>query len=301
MNSSGRPTTQRASANTPDGFGLVGRSAKLDRRIHAVRGDLADVALAGILFAPHYARPMERRCIVPVAAMREAPDDDADLISELLHGESFQILDLSGEWAWGYSAHDHYVGYVRQGVLGEAPAPAWRVIARSADVLNAAAAGASVHERLSMGALAAGSVDGDYLRMANGWITRESLQPIGLTGGDPVTFAEQMIGSPYLMGGRSTDGIDCSGLVQISLSLTGLSAPRDSDLQAEMLGTPLEAGAALQRGDFIFFEGHVGMMVDGERMIHANGNANAVSIDPIAEVRARSAADGADSFKARRA
>nr|WP_246350449.1 C40 family peptidase [Sphingobium boeckii] len=297
----GKQAKRRESTNTPEGFGLIGRSAALDRRIHAVRGDIADIALAGVLFAPHYARPMTRRCSVPVAAVREAPGDDAELISELLHGEAFEILDLSGAWAWGYSAHDHYVGYIRQDVLDDSPAPAWRVRVRSAEVLNAATEGASVRERLSMGALVAGTLDGDGVETAKGWIARESLQPANHVGGDPVTFAQQMIGVPYLMGGRSVDGIDCSGLVQLSLALTGVSAPRDSDLQAEALGTPRAPDAALRRGDFIFFEGHVGMMVDAERMIHANGNANAVSIDPVADVRARAAAKGVDSFMVRRA
>ena len=243
---------------------------------------------------------MPRRCIVPVAAMREAPGDDADLISELLHGEAFDILDLSGGWAWGYSAHDHYVGYVREDVLGLGEPPAWRVAVRSADLRNAPAEGASIKRSFSLGALVDGTVDGHYLATADGWIDLVSLAPKDATDGDPLAIAEQMIGAPYLMAGRSVDGIDCSGLVQIALSFAGIAAPRDSDLQAEALGSALAPGAPLRRGDLVFFPGHVGMMADATHLLHANGHAGAVSLEPLADAMARMAPEIAAAMTARR-
>jgi len=304
VNLSERPAQERASTSTrdgtPDGFGLSGRSIVLDRRIHAVRGDVADIALAGVLFAPHYARAMRRRCIVPIAAMREAPGDDAELISELLHGEAFDILDLSGGWAWGYSAHDHYVGYVREDVLGLADPPAWRVSVRAADLLNAPAAGASVKRRLSLGALVDGVVDDAWLATADGWIALAALAPSDASDRDPVAIAEQMIGAPYLMAGRSVDGIDCSGLIQIALSFAGILAPRDSDLQAEALGMALAPGTPLRRGDLVFFPGHVGMMADDILLLHANGHAGAVSLEPLADATTRMEPEIAAAMTARR-
>ena len=260
-----------------------------------MRGDVADIALAGVLFAPHYARAMPRRCLLPVAAIREAPGDDGHLISELLHGEGFDVLDLSGGWAWGYSVHDHYVGYVRQEALGLLAAPGWRVAVKTAEV-----SGADAPHSLSLGALVDGTPDGADLVTAGGRIALASLLPAEANDSDPVAIAERMIGAPYRMGGRSAHGIDCSGLVQIALSFAGIAAPRDSDLQAESLGNALAPDAQLRRGDLVFFPGHVGMMADATHMIHANGHAGAVSLELLAQATARMAPEIAAAMSFRR-
>lgn len=295
----GGTTRSTGSAGARNHFGLSGPSVVLDRRIHAVRGDIADLALAGLLFAPHYARPMERRCIVPVVALRARPNDEAELVSELLHGEAFEVVDLSGGWAWGYSAHDHYVGYVREAALGAARAGAWRVSARTATLRDGPSAEARAIGMLSMGAIVDGSIGDGWLLTDEGAIDRA-----GLVAADarlnPVDQAEKLLGAPYLLGGRSADGIDCSGLVQIALSFAGIAAPRDSDLQAEALGAPLGEDAPLQRGDLVFFPGHVVMMLDADRIIHATGHAAAVSIEPLAQLLARLSPEDAAARRARR-
>ncbi|WP_182911925.1 C40 family peptidase [Sphingomonas cavernae] len=301
MDSSPAEGTTRTpgSAGARKHFGLTGPSVVLDRRVNAVRGDIADIALAGTLFAPHYARPMERRCVVATAAVRAKANDDAELVSELLHGEAFEVIDLSGGWAWGYSAHDHYIGYVREEALGIARPGMWRVSARSATLRDAPAADAKAIGTLSMGAIVDGSVGDGWLLTDEGAIDRAELVEAN-TRLDPVDQAEKLLGAPYLMGGRSEHGIDCSALVQITLSFAGVATPRDSDQQAESLGQPLAAGSPLQRGDLAFFPGHVAIMLDAERIIHANGRAGAVSIEPLADLLARLPADDAAAMTVRR-
>lgn len=276
MNSS---TTQaeRAHAKPCDRFGLTGPSVVLDRRINAVRGDIADIALAGILFAPHYACPMARRCTVSSVPVRDRANEHGAQISELIFGESFDVLDLSGGWAWGYSAADHYVGYVPEDTLAPPLEGPWRVAVPEVR--------SNTGETLFMGARIDGIVEGGLLTSAVGALALDQLAGPDAVF-DPVSLAELFLGAPYLLGGRTVRGIDCSGLVQIAYGMAGIALPRDSDLQAAT-GTPLAKGEARQRGDLAFFPGHVGMMIDGERMIHATAHSGNVTIEPLADVEAR--------------
>lgn len=216
-------------------FHLSGHSVSLDPRSHAIRPDLADLALAGTIFAPHYAEPVPRICVPPHAAMFDKPSGEQS--SELLAGEGFALLDVSGGWAWGYSVHDHYVGYVDAALIGEGRAAA-----------------------------------------------RES------PSSDIVETARSFVDMPYLWGGRGGGGIDCSGLVQRALAAAGIAAPRDSDMQQAALGTKLADDAALQRGDLVFFPGHVGIMVDAVQLLHATRFHGKTVIEPLADVTARMAA-----------
>lgn len=177
-----------------------------------------------------------RVCTDPSTPIRAEARADGEQTSELLQGEQFAMLDCQGGWAWGWSVHDHYVGYVSAEALAE---------------------------------------------------RGESSDDNGAPGGDPVALAEAMLGMPYLLGARGGAGIDCSGLVQVTLGATGKSAPRDSDMQAAALGKPRAPGARLRRGDLVFFPGHVGMMIDGERLIHATGFHHQVVIEALDIVTAR--------------
>lgn len=272
---------------------------KLDRRINAVRGDIADVALAGVLFAPHYAQPMERRCIVSIASIHAKPSNEAEKISELLYGEAFEVIELSGGWAWGYCAHDHYVGYIMATALGIAAPGEWRVTAAQTKLLRSAETEGAVIGALPMGAIISGVESGSFVLTDEGAINRADLARLNEKI-DPASQAEKLIGAPYQLGGRSHDGIDCSGLIQIALSFAGIDAQRDSDLQATTLGTPLPDDTALRRGDIVFFPGHVGMMVNGESVIHANSHSMNVIVEPLAALRARLAENDIADMKARR-
>lgn len=216
------------------------------------------------------------------------PCEGAPAISQLLHGEAFALLDVGGGWAWGYCRHDHYVGYLPAAMLArDAAEPTHRVSARSALVFSDAGIKSPLVETLPMGALIrAEDQTGDFVRTARGFIHQRHLRAVADVESDPVAVTERLIGAPYLWGGRSGEGLDCSGLVQLALDSCGIPAPRDSDQQRDWLGEEV-ADDQLRRGDLVFFPGHVGLMVDAERIIHANAHWMAVTVDPLADVVAR--------------
>jgi hypothetical protein len=262
------------------------RSRPLDARVNAFRADIADVALAGTLFAPHYAAPIVRMAS-SATMMRKAARHDAEAVSQLLPGENFAILDLSGGWAWGYSLHDHYVGYVATDLIGDAVEASHRVTARLALLFADPSIKAPAIGTLPFGARISGVMAGDFLQTAQGYLHHRHVAPIGEPASDPVAVAEGFVGMPYLWGGRGADGIDCSGLVQVALAACGIAAPRDTDLQRDALGSPLPGDAQLRRGDIISFPGHVGLMVDETNLLHANAHWMSVVVEPLADVVAR--------------
>ena len=276
-----------------DRFGLTGTSQSYDPRIVAIRPDLADIAVAGQHFAPHYAAPMMSSCVLPSAVLRGAPSLGADQTSELLFGESFALLDLTGGWAWGYCLADHYVGYLAADALGAPIAPTHRV--RASEVLlhsapDAASGGSAV---LPRGALVMGEAQGEWLATAHGFLPLAALAETDVVEADAATVAEELADAPYLWGGRTATGIDCSGLVQLAWGSAGIQLPRDSDLQFAALRADKDVDPAkLQRGDLVFFPGHVGIMADATNIIHASRRWMAVKVEPLADVIARSAAKG---------
>ena len=279
-------------------FVLNGPEGDFDPRITAHRGDLADVALAGKMFAPHYAAPMPMRCSAPKAMLRKQPGKDHEAISELLHGEDFQVLDIAGDWAWGYCGHDHYVGYVPVHALQhqkKTPDPTHLIFARAALIFIEPDYKSGVMKRLPMGArIACGEASecGNFLKTGKGFVHVRHIQPIGTKvvfdgSNGTAALAEQLIGAPYLWGGRSGDGLDCSGLIQMILMLTGVAAPRDSDQQLAALGEDIAEDEYLRRGDLVFFPNHVGLMIDKERIIHATSHLMQVGIEPLKDTVAR--------------
>jgi len=264
---------------------LDGVSRAYDPRITAIRPDLADVAMADLCFAPHYAAPTARRCAVAAVMVRGKPDAAASAVTELLRGETFHMLDARGNWAWGYCGHDHYVGYVPLDALGEPEAISHATTA-PAPLFTAADIKAPIAALLPRRARLAGSVEGDFLATADGFVHIRHLQAVDSYEADWVAVAERYLGAPYVWGGRGF-GVDCSGLVQMVLAACGIAAPRDTDQQADALGTALALDAPLRRGDLVFFPGHVGLMMDEARMIHANAHWMAVTIEPLADVVAR--------------
>lgn len=279
---SGRGAADRLS------FRLKGESVPLDPRINAVRGDLADVTLAGVLFAPHYAAAMATHVVADAAFLRAAPADDAVAVSQLLHGEGFQLLEVSGGWAWGYCEQDHYVGYVPFAALAEGALTAThRVTARTAPLFAAPDIKAPVAGTLSAGARIAGEVAGDFVMTARGAVHFRHLAPIASCEDDWLAAAERQIGQPYIWGGRGHGGIDCSGLVQLALGLAGVRVPRDTDLQRAALGTPVPEEARLRRGDLVYFPGHVGIMTDEAHLLHANAWWMSTVVEPLDDVIAR--------------
>lgn len=217
-----------------------------------------------------------------------APDDTAEAVSQLLMGEAFAVLDVAKGWAWGYCVHDHYVGYVPADALGEAVDHSHIVTAATCLVFSAPDIKSPVKARWPLGARFAGVESGGFVVCEDGYVHRRHADLIDSREADAVAVAERFTGAPYLWGGRGAGGIDCSGLIQIALGRIGIAAPRDTDQQqAAELGVALPAGEPLRRGDLIFFPSHVGFMVDGERLIHANAHSMTVAIEPLADLVAR--------------
>lgn len=271
-------------------YKLTGHSLVGDKRTTPIRGDLADISLAGKLFAPHYAVPMLRTGIAPVTEIHAEPHATAMPVSALMHGEEFAVLDVAGDWAWGYCLHDNYLGYLRFAELG-ADFDATHIVSAPATLVVAApSTKAPVVARYPMGAqLACGepSACGTYLACENGFVPMAHVSEIGDVAASPADLAERLVGTPYSWGGRSGDAIDCSGLVQLVFGLKGILAPRDADMQQAEFGEELPEDAVLVRGDLVFFPGHVGIMADAEQIIHANGTAMAVSVESLADAAAR--------------
>lgn len=276
----GQHTAKSASSErTRHSFALKLRTETLDPRIHAYRNDIADIALADRIALPHYVAPSLRQIGQPVANLHTEPSDTSELGSQLLQGEGFALLEAEDGWAWGYGLHDHFVGFVRKNAL---------IAAREAThVVSAVSTLLDRSVTLYMGSRISGSVDGDVFIMDDGSISLQDIRPADETASDPVAVAEAFIGVPYLLGGRSAAGIDCSGLVQQSFAMTGQQVQRDSDLQQATIGEMLPDNAPLQRGDLVFFPEHVGLMVDSDTLIHASGHNGKVCIEALADVVSR--------------
>lgn len=214
------------------------------------------------------------------------PSSAARAVSELLAGEDFAVVDVGSGWAWGYCMHDHYVGYVPLAVLGDRIAPTHRVAAAAALVFAEADIKSPVVAHLPMGARITGEAVEQFVETADGFVHLRHLVGADTIEPDYVAIAERLLGTPYRWGGRSGDGIDCSGLVQLALSFAGIDAPRDSDQQL-VLGNVIPDNAPAMRGDIIFIPGHVGLMADDETLIHANAYWMATVCEPLADVIAR--------------
>lgn len=256
----------------------------LDPRLTLARDGLAARSLEGIVPAERYVDTTVRQARIPAAALRRAPATEAEQLDQLLFGELFEVLDEADGWAFGQARRDGYVGYVAAEALGAPGAApthtirALRTYGFSAPSIKAAPVGL-----YSMNApVAEAGRDGRFVKTAGGWIVEEHLASVGEDAQDYVAIAERFVGTPYQWGGRESLGLDCSGLVQQALYAGGLACPRDSDQQAG-LGQPISADA-LQRGDLVFWRGHVAMLTSPTDIIHANSFHMAVAIEPLAEV-----------------
>ena len=265
---------------------------RFDPRLTPARPDLAAEFLRGKVEAARYAAGEAFRVVAPIAPLRRAPDSEAPLDSEALYGEAVVVYEARGDWRWVQLARDGYVGYLPAAALGPARAPTHRIAALRTHAYPAPTIKRPPRLALSLGALVdVARFDGDFAVTADGlFLCAKHLAPIDAREPDFVAVAERFLETPYLWGGRTSDGVDCSGLAQTALTAAGIPAPRDSDMQEAALGEPLphsDALADLQRGDLVFWKGHVGVMRDGATLLHANGWAMKVASEPLAQARAR--------------
>jgi cell wall-associated NlpC family hydrolase len=269
-----------------------------DPRLMPARPDLAAAHLRGIIAAPRYVEGVDFEVFDPVAPVRRAPVPDAMLETEALKGERVTIYDEDGEgWGWGQLRGDGYVGWLPMNALrSPGPEPTHKVAVPRAILFPGRSIKAQPVEGLPLGSrLAVAGQDGDLAKLATGgYVPVRHLLPLdAVLAADFVAVAERFIGVPYLWGGKTSLGIDCSGLVQVSLTACRKLCPRDSDMQ-RALGTAIAPGAPLARGDLVFWAGHVGMMRDAATLLHANAFHMAVTSEPFIEAVARISAAGTD-------
>jgi cell wall-associated NlpC family hydrolase len=267
-------------------------SLGLDRRLTPARPDLAAAHLKGKVIAEAFVEGRVAQAARGVLGLYCAPVEDSGLQTQLLFGESFTIYEEKAGWVWGQAGLDSYVGYAQAGCFAPLLAATHRVTSLATPLLRAPDVKKGAFDMLPMNAkVAVVGEEGRFARLANGaHVFSRHLAPIDARAADWVAVAERFVDVPYLWGGKTSAGIDCSGLVQTTMEAGGLRSPRDTDMMESALGIAIEEGAKLQRGDLIFWKGHVGVMLDRERMIHANGFTMQVSIEPLAEVRERTQA-----------
>ncbi|KGF70156.1 peptidase P60 [Hoeflea sp. BAL378] len=262
----------------------------LDRRSHAYRPDLADLRLKDRVTAAAYAEGAAAHVAVPVADIRPRPDPECGIDTQALYGEALTVFDTAEGWAWVQLQADGYVGYVPQDAIREGASGATHVVAVPRTILYPGADLRFPHRAaLSMGSRvrvtgAAETRGTPYALLDDGAaMIAAHLRPIGENAPeDAVAVAARFLHTPYLWGGRSGFGIDCSGLVQMALAMTGTPAPRDSDQQGAALGTVIDpAQDGLRRGDLVFWKGHVGILEDPETLLHASGGTMSVTREPL--------------------
>lgn len=274
---------------------LIQGTPRLDPRLTPARPDLAARRLEGLVSAPRYVEGEERRVVVPVAPLKRRPAGDAPLETEALFGESVEVFDTDAEgWSWVQLRKDGYVGYMPSDALASPGLAATHKVAALRTFLfpgpdiklpprDALVIGSEVAVRELRGAFAV---------TADGFLPAVHLAALDAREADFVEVAARFLGVPYLWGGRSSLGIDCSGLVQTALAATGLQPPRDSDMQEQSLGEAVPLAAPVQRGDLLFWPGHVAIAEDEGTLIHANAFHMAVAREGRAGALARIAGAG---------
>lgn len=260
----------------------------LDPRTHAYRPDLAAASLQGRVDAERFTQPSPRQVAFPVAEIMAQPRFDAGMTSQALMGAQVDIFEEHEGWAWGQTRHDGYVGYLPANALTpNISEPTHRICVPSTFLYPAASVKVTPVTPVYLNsAIVVTDLDGIFARLADGrFVIASHLMALDEFASEPAEVAEQFEHVPYLWGGITQAGLDCSGLIQLAFHASGRPCPRDSDMMAETVGAALlvDGLPEFRRGDLLFWQGHVGMMLDNDRIVHANGHHMLTVIEPVGE------------------
>jgi cell wall-associated NlpC family hydrolase len=269
----------------------------LEKRLNAFRPDLADLRLKGKVDAKAFYEGNLMQMVAPIATLHRAPAADASQETQVLFGETLRVFDVADGWAWAQLQHDHYVGYICQDFLSASiHNPTHHVIVPTTLLYPKPNIKTQPVKYLPMNAqLSVIAKQDQFLELASGGFAFSAhTAPILEKKSDFVEVAKQFLHTPYLWGGKSSHGLDCSGLVQTALHACGMNCPRDADMQENELGIALRINDldGLKRGDLVFWDGHVGIMENDTTLLHANGHHMQVTAEPLREVVARTDATG---------
>jgi cell wall-associated NlpC family hydrolase len=260
-----------------------------DKRLTPARPDLAAAHLKGDVEAARFAPGVRRQVVRGRTSLHARAETSAPRETELLFGEIFTVYEEKNGWSWGQAQSDSYVGYAHSACLdGKEQIADAQVVALATPLLPASDVKSVLQDLLPLGARVkiAARKNGFAELSGGGYVYEHHLAPLTHCETDFVAVAERFLGVPYVWGGKTFFGLDCSGLIQTSLQAAGIAAPRDTNMQEQALGRDV-AVEARQRGDLIFWKGHMGVMLDATRLLHANAFHMAVAIEPLADAAAR--------------
>ncbi len=270
---------------------MVKHGAALDPRIHPYRSDIAAEKLRDSVTASRFVEGELLTVTSGIMPLRKSPDTTAEQISEMRYGDSFTSYESKDGWYWGQCERDGYVGYVYNTGLSSASSnPTHRIKKQTSFLFSEPSIKSPPIDTLTFfSAVEVIGGDQKFLELKNGgFIHAHHLTSIiDWRERDVVFNAGRMLGVPYLWGGNTPMGLDCSGLIQLACEASGLYCPRDSDMQAAGLGIETPDPSNLHRGDIVFFPGHVGIMTDQSALLHANAYHGCVVVEPLQDVVAR--------------
>ena len=269
----------------------------MDRRLTPFSGRIAHISLKGQLDAP-FTEGEAAEIIAPLVDLLTRPNGPRD--RQLLYGDAVTVIDRDQGYAFVMAAKDGFCGWVDEATLGPTTSPTHRVASAGTHLYAGPKVQSTMHHALYLNSrVTVTGQDGKWAITPQGYIPASHLAPLDRPAADPVAVAESLLNTPYLWGGNSAAGIDCSGLAQAALLAAGIACPGDSDLQ-ESVGQDISNTAQMQRGDLIFWKGHVALLTGPDQIIHANGKTMSVAYEGLAEAIARIDSQGEGLPTARR-